>query len=386
MASAKKTHTLPTAVWPTAGGNIPIDLRSIPALSRIRSFIVELTADFHTGAAQALIPGEQFYRLVDRFQLGSNILATGAQLYIQDWAQRGMQTEAPAGIPASNAAHFSRVVTWVIPYQDDRGVSPLDGSPTAAIFGSDMLLIQAAPFSALDGGAGTWSTLAAADGVTGTIRVWAELEEPNDSPGAIVQFGFMDLSGQTPTIPPGLYMDLFAYREDLSPITSAQIATIQVSVDGAPYKDSMLLREYLANWNLEASAGAGVGVSSATVPLGGESLPDEPAVTAGATQVVSTPWVPIIWRGRKAKLTHDCLAERALELRYTGTDTSLRVAYRRHARRSPSDVVLAFNQIGRLDVTSPDMVVPKTASKAPLRSGKQAFGPYFPLRARTPRR
>lgn len=378
----KRRHMLPSAVW--TPGQMQFPIKDAPALARIRAIVFRLEADFLTGATQAAIVSAQLSRLISMIDLAGKYRGSGAFFHLLRWKMLGQESGFPAGIPATNASHFQRFPTWRIPLWDKRAEEPGDDLPVANKFNGQVINVTGAPYAELDTGDNTWNTLAA---LSGTLRCWLELADPNDAPGADVEFGYNDLTGQTPNLDPGLYTDIFAFRETLATIDSAQIATIGMQVDGQQIIDSSFkLGEFLSEYNDDFSMGTDLEASSATVPQGGEALPEQPPVAAGTSKTITAPWVPIIGPfAGSGKKTQQVLAERNLRIDYTGTDSTLHLGWRRIHRRDDSEIVQAFRQLGRSDVTSADQVEGKTSSKKGLQGWKKGIKAYMPLRATTSR-
>lgn len=374
---AKRVHQLPSAVW--TAGNMQFPLRNTPAASRIRSLNFRLEADFLTGAAAALIPSLQLFRLISKIDLGPTRSGSGAYFHVLESIRRGMEVSFPASIPATNASHFLRNITWRVPFRDPRQAFPDDDEPVANSLNGIVVNVVGAPFLELDTGDNTWNTLGS---ITGTLYCEAELEEPNESPGAEVEFFTFDLTGQTPELDPGLYEDIFVFRENLATISSLQVATIGLQVDGLQLMDDHTrLGQHIARYNDAYALGPRTQLSSATVPEGEELLNDQPAVTAGAAATLTVPWVPVVYPLKGGKKTQLPLAQRNILIRYTGTDTTLHVGCRRIRRRTDAEKVAAMHAVGRNDISSAAQIEAKTGSKKGLVGWKAGLKDYFPLRA-----
>jgi hypothetical protein len=375
--ATKRMHLLPSAAW-VNGGNVQIPVKDLPALGRVRAFVFCLEAVFTTGAAAAAIPSTQLHRLVSMIDCGPFVRASGMFWRFLDWMTRGGETALPAGIPATNASTFRRNISWVVPFFDKRAAYPADDLPAGASFLENVINIDCASFASLDGGTNTWNTLAS---VTGTLRAYAIVDEPNDAPGALVKFGFADLTGQSPNLDPGLYTDLFIYRENGNTIDSAQVASIAVQVDGAQYCDNLKVREYAFAYDQALALGGDYEAASATAPIAGELLTDQPSTAAGAVDTVTNPVIPVIFQPFGYKKAGCLIARNNLRLDIQGTDTSFRVGYRKVLPRSEADMVTAFHRIGRFDVASTAQIAAKTGSKRGLSSRSAGLAPYLPLRA-----
>ena len=370
----KRRHQLPSAAW-VNGGNIQVPLKGIPKGARIAALRFRLEGVFTTGAAAAIVAGSQLHRLISMIDVGPQRRGSG-----QFWAvlarHMRLMADMPASIPAVNASVYRRYLTWLVPFYDPRGYSPGDGLPSGGDFNDVTVSIDTAAFAGL--GAGTWDTLAS---ITGTLRAEAVLADPNDAPGAFIEYGVADLTGQTPVLPPGLYRDLFLFRENGAVITSVQVATIALQADGRQIHDVTRLSEYARAWNEAYGQGSEVEADSATAPVLGERLQDAPDVAAGAADTVTMPYTPILIPEPGYKLTKLVPAYQSLQGDFTGTDTTFHVGFARYRARSESEAVAAFHAIGRLDVTSGNQILPKTESKKSLTGVKAGLARFFPLRA-----
>jgi hypothetical protein len=377
---AKRRHVLPSAAW-VDGGNIQIPLKDLPPKARVEAFVFRLEGVFTTGAAQAAIAGNQLHRMIAMLDIGPGIRGSGSYLHFMQWIMRGAEAGLAASIPNTNASTFRRTITWVVPFADKRAWAPLDALPVGADFNEKVISIDTASYLGLDGGTATWNTLSAAP--TGTLRVEAILAPPNDAPGSIVQFGFADLTGQSPVIVgPGVYEDLFLYRENMGAVDSGQVATVAVNADGATYFDQIRHSELAYLFNERYSLGSDKQTLSATAPVGGEALSDTPDVVAGASAVVSNPFLPIVFNAPGQKKSQALVVENALRLDFTGSDTSYRVGFRRIAPHSEASAVQAFHRLGHGDVVSTAQIASKTESKKNLSGAKGHLSRFLPLRKR----
>lgn len=375
----KRLHQLPSAAW-VNGGNIQIPTKDLPALARIKAFVFRLEGVFTTGAAAAAIASTQLHRLISMIDAGPLVRASGQYWRSLEWATRGGQTSIPFGLPAANNEVHRRHITWTIPFYDKRSQFPGDDCPVGAEYSDKVIQIETAAFAGL--GAGTWDTLA---NLTGTLRVFALLDEPNDAPASQVKFGHVDLTGQAPTMDSGLYVDAFIYRESAAVITSAQVATVSMQVDGTQLADITRLSEYARIFNDLHGLGSDLETAHATTPVAGEQLPETPAAAAGSADTVSVPFVPLITPAPGYKRSQGVRVESALRVDYTGTDNSIRVGFRKIVARSESDAIQAFQRIGRTDVRSASQIGAKTGSKRGLTEGKAHLWRFLPLRANSSR-
>lgn len=372
----KRRHVLPGAAW-IDGNNIQIPVKDLPPLQRVESITLRAELVFTTGAASALINGSQFARLIQMIDLGPNIRGSGVFFDFLKHLAAGKQRSLPAAIPATNASAFRRFVEWEIPFYDRRSSSPYDDCPAGADFNDRVLSVDTA--AALSLGAGSWSTLA---GVTGTLRVVANLLPPSNKVSSVVQFGYADLTGQAPAIGgTGLYVDLFGFRENLGAIDSTQITQLAVSADGAQHYDQIRLAELTALWNEAFATGVRPQLDSATVPEGFEYLPEAPGVGAAAAATVTTPVLPILFPHLNYRKANSLQVEQVLRVDFTGSDTTFRVGYRRILPHTENTILNAFARKGD-DVGSVANVSSATNNGDALKPNRPGLGRYLPVQRR----
>lgn len=371
----KKIHQLPSQNW-VNGGNIQVPTKDIPARARIKAFVFRLEGVFTLGAAAAAVASTQLHRLINMIDCGPGKRASGAFWHFLEWQMRGGETTLPFGLPASNNEVHRRHITWTVPFYDGRSLFPGDDCPSGAEYADKVIQIETASFASL--GAGTWDTLAS---ITGVLRCFALLDDPNEAPASVVEYGFYDLTGQAPTMDAGLYTDAFVYRENAGTISSAQITTAALAVDGVQVFDITRLSEYARLFNDIHSKGGDLQAASATAPVPGEYLPETPAATNGAADTVTLPFLPLIVPAFPYKKTQAIFAGQQVRVDFTGSDSSFRVGYRRIRAHTDSSAVEAFQRIGRSDVVSTSQIGSKTGSKRGLSADKAGLWRFLPLRA-----
>ena len=371
MSLFKNRHVLPSAAW-VDGGNIQIPLKDIPARHRIQAFVIRFEAVLTTGAAAVVIPGNTMHRLISMIDGGPLCRASGQFFRFLDWQIRGAEKALPADLPATNSTAFKRWIEWVVPFYDMRAVNPWDDCPIGADYIDRVLSIDTAKANTL--GAGTWSTIASA---AGTLRVEAILAPPGASIGANVKLGFVDLTGQAPTLDAGLYTDLFVYRETAGTIDSTQITTAALSADGVQIADNVRLSEYCARYNDLYARGSNLQATSATTPIGGEMLPEAPSTAGAAADTVTVPFLPLIYPPYEYKKSILLAVEKSLRVDFVGSDTSFRVGYRRIDPHTEGSVAADFAKLG-MPISSLGQVKTKDA----LPAGRAYLAKYLPLERR----
>lgn len=363
-----------------SGGNVQIPCKAIPTGFKLLGFSLRLALAFTTGAAAALIPGSNLFRLfsvIDITRPGAFAAQryTGAFLFYLNWIMKGRTPQIPASIPATNASVFNREIVLWIPFEDPSAWSPDDCTqPSESFGGSTNISIDFATWSAL--GAGTWDTLS---GVAGTLRAEA-ICIPNDATvGADLKQGYFDWTGQTPLAEGGAYEYLFLYNEDMSAITSAEVSSVQVMADGKTLIDALQTQEIVGLFDRYRAVGGDPLTDSATAPQGGEQVGDEPGVGAGAGATVTFPFIPILFPRNGYKITQCPDVESSLSLQMTGSDTAFRFGYRKRNHRTEATAKAAASSVLG---TPASAIEHKTESKLPLSPFKSRIAGALPFRAK----
>lgn len=375
---AQKVYQLESKTY-VSGGSVPISLKDLPKKHRIKYFVCRLEAVFTTGAAAAAIDSSQLYRLFGMMDLQSegSSLFRGSGLFANflNWAMRGGQEYLVAGIPATNSTSFRRTVSVVIPFYDPKAWSPVDLCPNTEQFSDSALVIDFNPWTTLTNG----STLNATTGVVGTLRTFVVLDEANGQAPSDGKIGFADFTSQSPVLDPGLYTHVFAYKETGAVIDSGELSAVSCAADGVQIINTARAEELVYLFDELHGQGGAFRSASATAPVAGEQLTDEPAVTGGAAATVSMEFVPLIYPVPHYKLTQAVESIQGLRFDFTGSSSSWRLGYRKVNARNEATAVAALQKVG-VPVTSAAQVAAKTESKTPLSPAKQRWTRYLPLR------
>lgn len=362
----------------TAGGNVGVSLKGLPPMSRVRYIVLRAEGLFTTGAAAAIIAGKELFRYFSNIEIqsdaGTVVKTTGEGLHFLNWLMRGAEDYLPASIPAVNASAYRRTISVVIPFYDGAAWSPTDLCPNAESFNDSTLNVDFGALSAAANG----NTLAS---IAGTLRTFVVCDDSNGQVSALARIGYQDFQAQTCILDPGLYTHVFAYKEDTAVFTSLEVSSVSCRSDNVPVISTARAEElaYLHDY-IRASGGA-FQTGSATVPVAGEHLVDEPANTAGAAATVSPEFIPLVTPCHGYKLTQAIKVEQGLQFDFTGSLSAYRLGFRRVDPRNESAAVNALNRVG-VPVTSAAQIVAKTESKAPLSAGKRGFMRFFPLRGK----
>lgn len=376
----RRLHLLESKTY-VPGGNLQISLRDLPPGYRVQGILLRLEAVFTTGAAAALIPSQQLFRLFQNIEIGKQTKVTGLLLHLLGWLQKGAEQYLPAAIPATNATAFRRTVEVEIPWYGVQAWAPGDLAPQTEETSNLAMSIDMAAWAALDGGSNTWNTLNAATGVAGTVRAYAVLDESNEIISPKVRLGYVDWNGQSAILEPGAYEYLFVYNEDGSAIDSTQVITAAMAADGQKVSDPLKLEEYALLFNAFNASAPVYRSSSATVPQGGSAITHEPANTGGAAATVTAELLPLVFGAPGKKISQSLIVRSNLRVDFTGSKTAFRLAFKRIDPHDESSAVASAQRQG-IPVTSAAQLTPKTESKAPLSASRADLAPFLPLRAK----
>jgi hypothetical protein len=354
-----------------SGGNVQISLKDAPPMQRIRAVLIRFEGVFTQGGAAAAISGSQLCRLFSNVELGKRIKGTGSFFDTLNWFMRGAQLSLPATIPATNAGVFRRTLDLVIPFYDGNAAGPSDALPITSFFRDTPLIVDFANVAAL------WPALST---VTGTVRAILILDDAEEGVApSIAQMGYYDLAGQTLILEPGLYTHLFEWNEDLSVITNADVSSVSVSADGQRISDLLRAEELVVIDDYFFARGTALRGDSATVPVPGEQLADEPGVAAGAAATVSMEFLPLVVPPATYKMSQALEVRQALRIDVQGTKVNHRLGYRRIEARSEQQAVKAMIKTG-VPNPDPSRIKAKTVSKNELSPRKAGLLRYLPLR------
>lgn len=304
---------------------------------RVRGFLLRTMLTIVQGAGATAIKGSTLSRFVASCVVGKRIRTTGRFLDVLGWLMRGADMNLPADVPAA-AATYKRMVELFIPLADFDALEPTDTAPHAAMFKDETIDLAFADFASVFGANTT---------ITGTMKPYA-VAEPGDASVLATpsRINFADFSGGTVLLPRGTFSHVVLYHEDGTPVTSTEISSLTVSIDGEVIANRVTVDDLAALWNLTRAKGAGTQLESATVPDAGEELTTEPAAAGGASEVISTEFLPIVFPTSRYKLTKLAHADAQLQVDYEGTATNLRIGYRQVEEMSDEQVVKAAAKAG----------------------------------------
>lgn len=353
----KRRHVLPPQTW-INGNNIQVPVGDLPALGRIEKFQFRFEATVTAGGGGA-VPGEALYRSITMLDIGPDIHANGRYFRALERQVKRRRIHVPADVGAGLTER--RDLIWEVPFLDPRAQRGIDDLPVGADFSGLTVSIDTAALGAVS------ANLAA---LAGTIRPIVYLLPPNaKGPGARVQFGTKTLTGQAPSIDEtALYRDMWIQHDDGTNVTSAQVATAQLQIDGQNYTDVIRHAEYTTEFDRVWSAGSDAAEQFGQVDAAGAS---------------SSEILPLMYPGRqgykKGDLPH---VAKSFKLEATGTDVTFVIGFVRYLPHSEQKVVQAFQRRGQTDVVTIRQVGADLSPGDGIRAGQEYLLAYMPLKKR----
>lgn len=336
----QRIFPLPSFAYSGAAGSIIVPLDQLPPGYRLRGILATLQLNVTQSAVAAAVTAATLNRLFAMLTIGKRFRATGAGLNALFWAMMGRDFSLCADIPATNATAFSRDVKLWLPYSDLDAYEPDDTAPNVALFKDSPLQVDLASLTALA------ATLTGA--LAATLRTNAVIEKSGaDFVATPQRINFADYAGQQVRLDPGSYSHIVAYKEDGSNFTAAEVSALSVAVDGEPVAQRNQMAELAAIFNIQKAKGSNVQSLSATAPVAGESLGDEPAVAGAAADTVDIgPFLPIFVPRAGYRMTRVLHARRGITIDFEGTLQAFRIGYRRLEPQSADQVVRAARKQG----------------------------------------
>lgn len=336
MAYSGLKRTLLETKTFSSGGSVTISLKDVPPFRRVKYLIFRLQAtvtNAAVGAAQTAIALRRI--CYKNIRIGKLVYTTGSHLAALGWHVRGLEPHVMAGTAADAAGVYKRRVEVVLPFEDTyNAFNPTDCGQLSQMWRETPIQVDFDTESAVFGAVNT-------PAVTGTLRVYA-YHEPM-TPGvvpAIIEIGYTDWSGQRVTIEGDrAYTHVHLFNEDGSPIVAGtEVTGVTMAADGEQFDNVSLLPEDIAaafNWSL--ADGRTIRVASATAPVGGEALSDEPGVATAAADTVSLEFLPLFNLGSGYRIMDALHAQKALTFDFTGSKTSFRIGWRAIVPKSADD-------------------------------------------------
>lgn len=328
------------------------------------------------GAASAVQLGAVLHQLIAQVKIGRRVSISGLGMRFLNWVMKGYEPNFPAGFPATNAAVFSRSITWPLWYCDPTSRSPRDYAiptemwqdPIEVRFGSNAIFAATAP------------TIGNATLRTYVVHGAAQADADSAVVPSSLNIQSEDFNSLVATInKPGRWVYAVAYREasnDAGGITSANVTNVTSYVDGEPQLNNLRSQDAATIFNQLCADGGNIEVESQTDPRAGECIDDLPGTAAAAGQGTSVDYLPLIVAPKPYLVSETPEAMIGAKFEFTGTLGAYKVAYRIVEPRPLALLANAGRRLGIGDAT----FTAKTASKTDLRDGRLL--PYIPLRLR----
>jgi hypothetical protein len=319
-------------------GNALIDLKGLPQDDRVVRVDLHMPFAALQGGAGAVVTGNTIQRLIDRVAQGRRINGVGGQaLNALAWAQSGRDPSICADIPAP-AGTYDRILNLCLHYADYDAADPTDTAPLGAMLKDNELVVNFGSVVAL------MPTLTS---ITGILRSTAVVEKaPKGAIATPILLDEYEQAGEL-NLPAGNYTHLVAFKADGTAFTSAEVASLTVYLDSVPYIDSQSIAQLAAGWNQDKAVGGDTQATSATVPVAGEAVTEQPGVAAAAGAAVSVgPFLPILIPPHRYALTKPFRVESKLRVVWTGTLPSMRVVTRRLEELTDDQVIRAGAKAG----------------------------------------
>ncbi len=248
-----------------ANGNRLINLDTLPARQRIRAIFLYVTLAGTKGAAEAL-SADRFAAAIKTLRLGNYVNMTGQELYTFGRAVEGRTVQRGTDIPGSGTT-FNIATALCIPFRDPRQPASDDGSLPAELVVGKALEMQFDVASIFGG------TIAITSGL---VRASVEMVDETNTP-QLNRLFYLDPNSQTVQLDAGIYKEVLLVKADGSNITQADVAALDLDVDGKPVFNNITHEQLIHLWNRTA------------------------ALPGGELTVNATPFLPIIFHDRSGK-------------------------------------------------------------------------------------
>lgn len=326
----QKIERLEDKSW-VANGNMLFNLDTLPGGKRVRRLMLYCNVSGTKDAADTLA-AELFPRVFASIRLGNFVNIPGMHLYLLNWAMYGRKVMPGTAVPGSGTT-FNVNFALEIPFRDPRQPGSDDGSiPTELLVGKALEVTNDA---ANVYGVGNLVITA------GTFNLSAELVEETNTP-QLCRIGYIDPNSATAQLDPGIYKELLLCELTTQSITTAEITSVDLDVDGKPVLNNATHQQLLHHWNSAAG-------------------------TSDQLTANTAAFIPLIFHDRsgKSNLTKQPLVQGKGKVQIAaGTLTSgYRLAYWRAEPKSQSDVERIAQAIGApADATSYEPAVSKPSA------------------------
>lgn len=351
-----------------AGGRALIELDQLPSEHYLHSILFQMPFDVVCpAAAMAAVVPATFNRLIDSLKVGRRISATGQALNILKWLMTGRDHSATAYIPANANGTVSRVLNVSLPFIDPTAFDPDDTAAAVELFKDTPIELGFGSDSTLLPGRTTFTP--------GVFQAVARIVK--GTPGKVATPVNVDVVDLTPDsrIDPGTVTHLALFKEDGSAITSAEVTSLSVIIDGVPVIDGASVAQLAALFNDSKAMGGEPASNLTATPYTttpGEAVNEAPGGAVGAGSVVSVDFLPLLYPVPSGKLVKSWPCPTGIRVKWSGSATGLRAVVRRVEPVSDAAVMRAAEKMG---LQAPAEVVSKTASRASTSPWKAALLP-----------
>lgn len=241
----QRIERLEDQAW-IANGNRLINMDTLPPRQRIRAILLYLNLQGTKSAADT-VSADVFANAIKTIRLGNIVNMTGREQYTLARATNGRIVQRGTDIPGSGTT-FNVNVCLEISFRDTMQPGSDDGAfPTELVMGK---ALEVQFDTATVWGVGTVTI------TSGTLRTQALLVDETNTP-QLNRIFYLDPNSQTVQLDPGVYKQLLLVKTDGSAITTADVAAVDLEVDGKPVFNNLLHEQLVQAWNREASEGAG---------------------------------------------------------------------------------------------------------------------------------
>lgn len=315
----------------TSGGKVQLTAKELPKGERIHRIEVVADIAFTQGAAPVEVKARDMFRVVKECRLSKRHILQGNQLAWQTFLMTGHR-EPPQAFTGIAGNVFSRKIRWVLDFEDQRLRRKDAALPLSDFLVDDPLSLS---FESI-GGVG--ATVGPSTTFTGNVYAIAYTSDavPGELP-ALLAHEYVQWTGQRIVLDSKArsIVDMYLYKEDGTPFTAAEVATLSLSIDGRPY-DSLpgAPSDLCEAWNYHHAEGNDVEVDLTATPIAAERLSDTPGSAAGAGAAVSPEVIPILFVPKEGKILELPEAQKQCVISVTGTLSTFSVGVRYLEHRS----------------------------------------------------
>jgi hypothetical protein len=332
LSRGTRTIELPSKDF-ASGGNPTIELGGALADHRVQAIEHDLEVVITNDGTAVVVTGDKLIQLLDSIKVGKRADGLGVYWRLLNILMDGFDPSLPADVPAVNAGVYTRNIRVKIPYADFSAGRPLDTAVLIELLKNQQPVVK---FGAL---ATLFPHFASVTGKLNTRLVCDPA--PADAKLGPVYMGHHDSTGRANVIEmTNRELEyLFIFKRDGAALTSAEIASVELKVDGETVWDKVNIGELARAWNIARAKGPSRQVTDATNPVGMECLNDQQNVGNGLSGW-SLPVIPVYFPG--ARFSRNAAGTipvaKSITLNTTGTLTDFVIGHRLLEVLSPDQV------------------------------------------------